>query len=52
VTSPTRRHDTDPVRFAREVAADHRFERRLVIKELAALLLVVALVVTRQLWLV
>jgi hypothetical protein len=40
-----------PSRFELEVAADHRFERHLFVKELAAILVVVVLVLARQLWL-
>jgi hypothetical protein len=38
-------------RFERDLAADHRAERQVAGKELAAILVVVVLVVVRQLWL-
>lgn len=50
MTSAGPRHRRTPSRFEREVAADHRFERRLVVKELVAILAVAALVAARQLW--
>jgi hypothetical protein len=51
VTPPPTGPPPGPSQFELEVAAAHRFERHLVAKELAAILVVVVLVLTRQLWL-
>jgi hypothetical protein len=51
VTPPPPGLPQSPSQFEVEVAAAHRFERHLVAKELAAILVVVVLVLARQLWL-